>query len=62
MNGSEIKVDIQQELFALQDLSYRDFHAKLMPTVDKARVIGVRTPKLRAFAKSLEKPKKRRNF
>ena len=55
MNGSEIKVDIQQELFALQDLSYRDFHAKLMPTVDKARVIGVRTPKLRAFAKEFGK-------
>ena len=62
MNGSEIKVDIQQELFALQDLSYRDFHAKLMPTVDKARVIGVRTPKLRAFAKELGKTEEAKEF
>ena len=62
MNGSEIKVDIQQELFALQDLSYRDFHAKLMPTVDKARVIGVRTPKLRAFAKEFGKTEEAKEF
>ena len=62
MNGSEIKVDIQQELFALQDLSYRDFHAKLMPTVDKARVIGVRTPKLRVFAKEFGKTEEAKEF
>lgn len=62
MNGSEIKVDIQQELSALQDLSYRDFHAKLMPTVDKARVIGVRTPKLRAFAKEFGKTEEAKEF
>lgn len=62
MNGSEIKVDIQQELFALQDLSYRDFHAKLMPTVEKARVIGVRTPKLRAFAKEFGKTEEAKEF
>lgn len=62
MNGSEIKVDIQQELFALQDLSYRDFHAKLMPTVDKARVIGLRTPKLRAFAKEFGKTEEAKEF
>ncbi len=62
MNGSEIKVDIQQELFALQDLSYRDFHAKLMPAVDKARVIGVRTPKLRAFAKEFGKTEEAKEF
>ena len=62
MNGSEIKEDIQQELFALQDLSYRDFHAKLMPTVDKARVIGVRTPKLRAFAKEFGKTEEAKEF
>ena len=46
---------IQQGLFALQDLSYRDFQSKLMPTVDKERVIGVRTPALRKFAKELAK-------
>ena len=45
--------DIQTALFALQDPAYRDFHAKLIPTVPKSRIIGVRTPVLRKFAKSL---------
>lgn len=46
---------VQKELFALQDVKYRDFQAKLMPTVDKAKIIGVRTPALRAFAKKFGK-------
>ena len=46
--------EIQQRLFALQDEGYRDFHAALMPTVDKALVIGVRSPALRALAKELK--------
>ena len=48
---------IQQQLFKLQDLAYRDFHAKLMPTVDKQNVIGIRTPALRKFAKEFAKTK-----
>lgn len=47
--------DIQKDLFAMQDIGYRDFQAKLMPTILKERVIGVRTPLLRAFAKKLSK-------
>ena len=39
---------VRGKLFELQDLEYRDFHAKLMPTVSKNSVIGVRT---RKFAK-----------
>ena len=46
---------VQEELFKLQDLKYRDFHSKLMPNVDKERVIGVRTPVLRTFAKKFAK-------
>ncbi len=46
-------MDIQERLFSMQDLGYRDFQAKLMPTVDQAKIIGVRTPQLRAFAKEL---------
>ena len=46
--------EIQQRLFALQDEGYRDFHAALIPTVDKGLVIGVRTPALRALAKELK--------
>ena len=45
--------DIQAALFALQDPSYRDFHAKLIPNIPKSRIIGVRAPVLRKFAKSL---------
>ena len=45
--------EIQKRLFGLQDLTYRDFHSKLMPTVDKDKVIGVRTPQLRKLAKEI---------
>ena len=44
---------IQERLFALQDLSYRAFQSKLMPTVDPSRVIGVRMPALRRLAKEI---------
>ncbi len=46
--------DIRARLFVLQDMKYRDFHAALMPTVDKNAVIGVRMPALRALAKELQ--------
>lgn len=46
--------EIQQRLFALQDTGCRDFHAALIPTVDKALVIGVRMPALRALARELK--------
>ena len=46
---------LEERLFALQDLDYRDFHAKLMPGYDKERIIGVRTPALRKLAKQLTK-------
>lgn len=42
---------IQEDLFAMQDLEYRDFHAKLIPNINKDTIIGVRTPHLRAYAK-----------
>ncbi len=42
---------IRRRLFEMQDISYHDFQSKLMPTVDSKRVIGVRTPDLRRFAK-----------
>lgn len=45
-----IEQTVRERLFALADLGYRDFHAKLMPTVEKDRIIGVRIPALRAFA------------
>lgn len=47
--------EIRQALFAMQDPKYRDFHARLIPTVETNRIIGVRTPELRKFAKTLSK-------
>lgn len=35
------------------DLGYRDFHARLVPTVDMKTIAGVRTPALRKIAKEL---------
>lgn len=45
---------IQEKLFALQDLNYRQFQSKLMPTVDPEQIIGVRMPALRKLAKELK--------
>ena len=47
--------EIRAELFRRQDLKYRDFQGALIPTVPTDRVIGVRTPALRAFAKELSR-------
>ena len=47
--------ELQQELFKLQDLKYRNFHSKLMPGIDKETIIGIRTPVLRKFAKEFAK-------
>ena len=37
----------------MQDTKYRDFQAKLIPTVEADSVIGVRTPELRKYATEL---------
>jgi 3-methyladenine DNA glycosylase AlkD len=44
---------LDKSLFALQDPAYRAFITPLIPTVEPERVLGVRTPTLRALAKSL---------
>jgi len=45
---------IREQLYNLQDLKYKAFHCKLIPTVDPDTVIGVRTPALKAYAKELK--------
>ena len=47
--------EILAELFRLQDKKYASFQAKLIPTIEPDRIIGVRTPELRALAKELSK-------
>ena len=62
MTPKEVIQKGQQDLFTMQDLKYRDFHAKLMPTVDKDSVIGVRVPMLRAYAKKFGKTEEAKQF
>ena len=62
MTPKEVIQKVQQDLFTMQDLKYRDFHAKLMPTVDKDSVIGVRLPMLRAYAKKFGKTEEAKQF
>ena len=50
-----INEDILKKLYALQNIKYRDFQGKLLPTVDTETIIGVRTPALRKLAKELAK-------
>ena len=48
-----MSVPILADLRALADSSYRAFHSKLVPTVDSERILGVRTPALRGYARQL---------
>ncbi len=45
--------EIREQLLSLADEKYRNFCSSLMPTIEVCRVIGVRTPVLRAYAKRL---------
>lgn len=47
--------EIRNRLFALRDETYRAFQSKLIPTIDPERIIGVRMPVLRAYARELRK-------
>lgn len=42
-------------LFKLQDLEYKKFNSKLIPTVSPDKIIGIRTPTLRKLSKELFK-------
>ena len=53
---------LQQQLFTMQDLKYRDFHSRLLPGIDKETIIGIRTPILRKFAMEFRKTEESRQF
>ncbi|MEE1014349.1 MAG: DNA alkylation repair protein [Clostridia bacterium] len=53
---------IQKELFAMQDIGYKEFHQRLVPTLNPDVIIGVRTPHLRAFAKKFSKTPEHATF
>ena len=46
-------MNIKEELLALQDISYADFQAKLIPNIPRDLFIGVRVPELRKLAKKV---------
>ena len=48
-----MKNDIESMLYALVDNVYRDFNSKLIPNISTEKIIGVRTPVLRKFAKDM---------
>ena len=52
---NDVEARVRSRLFEMQDLKYRDFSAKLTPTVPPERIIGVRTPELRKYAVELSK-------
>ena len=43
--------ELVNRLLAEQDLKYRDFHASLLPNIDKKTIIGVRVPTMRKITK-----------
>ena len=54
----DIIKELHSSLFALQDMEYKAFHSKLMPTVNPETVIGIRTPELRRFTREFAKNEK----
>ena len=58
----ELHTALQQQLFMMQDLKYRDFHSRLLPGIDKETIIGIRTPILRKFAKEFGKTEEAKAF
>ena len=57
MQEIEILYKIRLRLLKEKDEGYRAFQGALIPTVPSDRIIGVRTPALRAMAKELSKDK-----
>ena len=55
MKSNAVTQEIRRALFAAQDKDYRDFQKNLIPGYDTDRMIGVRTPQLRALAKEFGK-------
>jgi len=55
-------MSIIDTLFKLQDKKYLNFQSKLVPTISKESIIGVRIPKLRILAKEYMKDKNYLDF
>ena len=54
MENLETIDGIREELLHLQDKKYRDFTSRLIPTLEKEKIIGVRMPDLRNLSKRID--------
>lgn len=62
MNTLIEQSSILSDLLIMQDLDYKQFQQKLMPTVDPERVLGIRIPHLRRYAKRIAKEERAQVF
>jgi len=53
----DLKARIRNDILSMQDVPYRDFQSRLIPTVDPSNMVGVRTPQLRRYARDISKEK-----
>ena len=60
MNQVKVTERVQKQLFELQDLQYRDFQAKLLPTIEK-RLLVCECLCFANLQKDMEKQKKQKN-
>ncbi len=54
--------EIIQRLLSLRDEKYREFNAKLIPTVEKSKLLGVRMPDIRSLAAQIYKSRSYSEF
>lgn len=55
-------MDIKQELLSLADEEFAQFHSRLIPNIPRERIIGVRMPELRSFAKKIKNTPEAESF
>lgn len=53
---------LREKLFELRDENYKKFSAKLLPTVEEEKIIGIRTPELYKFVKKFFQDNDAENF
>ncbi|MBO4386876.1 MAG: DNA alkylation repair protein [Treponema sp.] len=58
MNSKEIT----SQLLKMQDKEYSAFQARIIPSVEKEKILGIRTPQLRTLAKTLAKEEDTETF
>lgn len=53
---------IKNELFSLQDKKYKEFNCRLIPEINADKILGVRAPELKQFAKRLQNEEQGKAF